>query len=91
MRALREVAICTSDATGLVVFDGKVTLVPDVGTSFWAGDLHLVIQSFDYTPEGGPTTTYQFGKKTGQVSGEMVTCEGDFPGYHIVSHDVVVP
>jgi hypothetical protein len=43
------------------------------------------------TPNAEATITYAFGQKSGQVSGDVVTCEGDFPGYRVVSHDVVVP
>ena len=67
-----------------------VTLVPGAGNSFWVAGHHLVIQSVDVTPTGETTSTVTFGAKTGQT-GEMVTCEGDFPGYHVVSHDVLVP
>lgn len=68
-----------------------VTLVPGNGNSFWVNGYHLIIQSADVTPTGGVTTTYTFGNKTGQVTGATETCEGDFPGYHVVSHDVLVP
>ena len=68
-----------------------VILVPGAGNSFWVDGHHLVIQSVEVTPTGGTTESYTFGQKTGQVAGDMVTCEGDFPGYHVVSHDVLVP
>ena len=90
-------SVCTSDATGALLFQGYVTLVPGGGTSFWAGEHHLVIQSFEYTPEGGQTQTFPLGQKTGQARDGMVTCrghfpaEGDDPAYDIVSHDVLVP
>lgn len=81
-----------SHCTGAFSYDGLVTLVPGNGNSFWADGHHLVIQSATVTPTGGgDTITYTFGQKTGQLSGDIVTCEGDFPGYHVVSHDVVVP
>ena len=80
-----------SHCTGAFSYDGLVTLVPGNGTSFWVEGHHLVIQNTQVTPTGGDTITYTFGQKTGQVSGDRVTCEGDFPGYHVVSHDVVVP
>lgn len=80
-----------SYCTGAFSYDGLVTLVPGNGNSFWVNGHHLVIQSADVTPTGGTTITYTFGQKTGQVAGDVVTCEGDFPGYHVVSHDVVVP
>ena len=79
-----------SDCTGAFSYEGLVTLVPGNGTSFWVDGHHLVIQSAQVTPTGGDTITYTFGQKTGQA-GEMVTCEGDFPGYHVVSYDVIVP
>jgi len=68
-----------------------VTLVPGNGNTFWVDGRHLVIQGAQVTPTGGDTVTYTFGQKTGQVSAPMETCEGDSPGYHVVSHDVVVP
>jgi hypothetical protein len=69
-----------------------VTLVPGNGNSFWVNGYHLVIQSADVTDSAtNVTTTYTFGNKTGQTTGPMERCEGDFPGYHVVSHDVVVP
>lgn len=80
-----------SSCSGAVNYSGPVTLVPGNGNSFWVQGHHLVIQSADVTPENSDTITYTFGHKTGQVSGDMVTCVGDFPGYHVVSHDVVVP
>lgn len=80
-----------SHCTGAFSYDGLVTLVPGNGNSLWVNGNHLVIQNALVTPTGGDTITYTFGQKTGQVSGEMVTCVGDFPGYHVVSHDVVVP
>lgn len=80
-----------SHCTGAFSYDGLVTLVPGNGNSFWVDGHHLVIQSADVTPIGGSTITYVFGQKAGQMSGDTVTCEGDFPGYHVVSHDVVVP
>lgn len=90
-------SVCTYDATGDVLFEGYVTLVPGSGMSFWAGDHHLVIQSFEYTPDGGATQIFPLGQKTGQVRQGTVTCKGHFPAergapaYDIVSHDVVVP
>ena len=81
-----------SHCTGAFTYNGLVTLVPGNGNSFWVDGHHLVIQSAEVRPTDGDTFTYTFGQKTGQVSGgDMVTCEGDFPGYHVVSHDVVVP
>jgi len=80
-----------SHCTGAFSYDGSVTLVPGNGNSFWVNGHHLVIQSAEVTPTGEATITYTFGQKTGQASGDVVTCEGDFPGYHVVSHDVVVP
>jgi hypothetical protein len=80
-----------SHCTGAFSYDGLVTLVPGNGISFWVNGHHLVIRSAEVTPTGGDTIAYAFGQKTGQVSGDRVTCEGDFPGYHVVSHDVVVP
>ena len=80
-----------SHCTGAFAYTGPVTLVPGNGNSFWVDGHHLVIRSADVTPEGGTTVTYTFGAKTGQSNGPTVTCEGDFPGYHVVSHDVVVP
>lgn len=69
-----------------------VVLVPGNGNSFWVGSHHLVILSAVVTDTTtGETTPYTFGAKTGQAAGATVTCEGDFPGYHVVSHDVVVP
>ena len=68
-----------------------VLLVPGAGNSFWVDGHHLVIQSAEITPTGGQTETYTFGRKAGQAAGETVTCEGDFPGYHVVSHDLLVP
>lgn len=69
-----------------------VTLVPGNGNSFWVGGHHLVIQSAEVTDTvTGTTTTYTFGNKTGQASGATERCEGDFPGYHVVSRDIVVP
>lgn len=80
-----------SHCSGAFAYDGPVTLVPGNGNSFWVDDHHLVIQRAEVTPDGADTIVYTFGRKTGQVSGDMVTCVGDFPGYHVVSHDVVVP
>jgi hypothetical protein len=80
-----------SNCTGAFSYTGPVTLVPGNGNSFWVQGHHLVIQSADVTPANSDTITYTFGQKTGQVSRGMVTCVGDFPGYHVVSHDVVVP
>jgi hypothetical protein len=80
-----------SHCTGAFVYDGPVTLVPGSGNSFWVAGHHLVIQNADVTPTGGDTMTYSFGQKTGQVQGDKERCEGDFPGYHVVSYDVVVP
>jgi hypothetical protein len=80
-----------SHCSGVFDFDGYVTLVPGNGTSFWVADHQLVIRSADVTPTGSTTITYTFGQKTGQVSGNIESCEGDFPGYHVVSHDIVVP
>ena len=69
-----------------------VTLVPGNGTSFWVDGHHLVIQRAEVTDTAGNvTTTYTFGNKTGQAAGPLERCEGDFPGYHVVSYDVVVP
>ena len=69
-----------------------VTLVPGAGNSFWVVGHHLVIQSAEITDRStGETTSYTFGVKAGQVKGQMVTCEGDFPDYHVVSHDVLIP
>ena len=80
-----------SHCTGAFSYDGLVTLVPGNGNSFWVNGHHLVILSAQVAPTNGDSITYTFGQKAGQVSGDMVTCEGDFPGYHVVSHDVVVP
>jgi hypothetical protein len=52
---------------------------------------HLVILSADVTPDGASTVTYIFSEETGQAIGPMETCEGNFPGYHVVSDHIVVP
>ncbi|MGZ4390519.1 MAG: hypothetical protein ACXVRK_00135 [Gaiellaceae bacterium] len=81
-----------SHCTGAFTYDGYVTLVPGNGNSFWVNGNHLVIQSATVTDSATNTIyEYTFGVKAGQASGPMVTCVGDFPGYHVVSHDVVVP
>jgi hypothetical protein len=81
-----------SHCTGAFTYDGYVVLVPGNGNSFWVNGHHLVIQSATVTDTVADATyEYAFGVKAGQVSGPMVTCEGDFPGYHVVSHDVIVP
>jgi hypothetical protein len=80
-----------SVCTGGFSYSGLVTLVPGSGNSFWVSGHHLVIQSADVTPDGGQTVTYSFGAKRGPSTRPMETCEGDFPGYHVVSHDIIVP
>jgi len=31
------------------------------GATFWVNGVHLVIQYYDYTPDGGTTVRYSFG------------------------------
>jgi hypothetical protein len=76
------------------VYDGYVTLVGGAGSTFWVNGLHLVIQQFDYTPDGGATQTFSIGhgNKTGHEGRPTVVCQGHFDGgYTIRSTSVVVP
>lgn len=80
---------CTGGSFEGSPYHGLVTLTG--ANSFWVNEHHLVIQSVEITYDGDPTAhTYTFGTKVGKTD-TMVTCEGDFPGYHVVSHDVVAP
>ena len=56
--------------------------------------VHLVIQYFDYTPDGGATETFSVGQgnKTGLEARPTVVCQGHFDaGYTIRSTSVPVP
>ena len=73
-----------------------VTLTLSAGSSFWVGDMHFLVQEATITFAGDPVPlVYSSGMKTG-LAGVTVTCSGDFPasdtspGYHVVSHDVLV-
>lgn len=76
------------------VYDGYVTLLPSGGATFWAGGVHLVIQHFKYTPDGGTTETYYIGQgnRNGLQGRPTVVCTGHFDeGYTIESTSVAVP
>ncbi len=89
-----HVSHCTGAPLPGGVYDGYVTLVGGAGSTFWVNGLHLVIQQFDYTPDGGTTQTFYIGQgnKTGLEGRASVVCEGHFDeGYTIRSTSVVVP
>ena len=76
------------------VYDGYVTLLPSGGATFWANGVHLVIQYFVYTPDGGTPETILIGQgnKTGLQSRPTVMCQGHFDeGYTVRSTSVPVP
>lgn len=81
----------TCTLNGEPFYTGNITLVPGNGNSFWVNGTHVVILSATVTPTGGMSQTYTFGGKTKQASGDVLRCEGEFPGYDVVSYDVVVP
>jgi hypothetical protein len=73
-----------------------VTLTLSAGSSFWIDDMHFLVQEATITFTGNPVPlVYSSGVKTG-LRDVTVTCSGDFPatdtspGYHVVSHDVLV-
>lgn len=76
------------------VYDGYVTLVPGNGATFWVRGVHVVIQYFDYTPDGGTTETLHIGQgnRTGLEARSTVVCEGHFDqGYTVRSTSVAIP
>jgi len=76
------------------VYEGYVTLLPSGGATFWANGVHLVIQYFDYTPDGGTTETIYIGKgdRLGLQTRPTVVCVGHFDeGYTVSSTSVPVP
>lgn len=89
-------SVCTYDATGDVLFEGYVTLVPGSGMSFWAGDHHLDPELRVHARwRRDPDLSARPEDRPGAAG--TVTCKGHFPAeggalaYDIVSHDVVVP
>ena len=85
---------CTGTPLPGGVYDGYVTLVAGGGATFWVSGIHLVIQQYDYTPDGGTTQTVSIGQgiKTGLEGRPTVVCQGHFDeGYTIRSTSVVVP
>ena len=71
-----------------------MTLLPGGGSTFWVNGVHLVIQFFAYTPDGGTTETFSIGqgKRTGLQATPTVVCQGHFAeGYTVRSTSVAVP
>lgn len=90
----QHVSHCVGEPLPGGVYDGFVTLVPSGGATFWANGVHLVIQHFDYTPDGGTTQTFYIGQgnRTGLQARPTVVCQGHFDeGYTVRSTSVSVP
>ena len=69
------------------------------GGTFWITvngvDLHYRVQAATITYDNDPASpqTYTYGKKTGLVDDQMITCYGHFDaygGYSVVSQDVLI-
>lgn len=66
-----------------------------MGSTSWLnldrGDLHFRVQSATITYDADPEhpVTNDYGKKVGLID-TMITCYGSFPGYSVVSHDVLI-